>query len=276
MRSNKNSHNLTITSQRPSRKDIFSKTFTPSMLNLKSHENQCKTHKNSIFDGLNWDKILSGPQNPNPKNSNSKPQSAKRSPGTFIKNKAESVPKKSIFSPKDLSKMRLAFSPETNPKNSLGRTLEIPPRTFRENFKTNVTNDLSSETHIECQSASLIVAKASLEQIRAEAKQCFATSKSIIQSSRKKAKSPTSSDTRKNMSARQPDIHKEIIDELAFSVQILNRRLSCNEKAANLQEGCNNELKCEVDDLKVKISKHKILMQGSPTVADCLSGCRVI
>ncbi|OMJ74048.1 hypothetical protein SteCoe_27134 [Stentor coeruleus] len=247
------------------------------MLNLKSHENQSKSHRNSIFDGLNWDKILSSPQNPNPQNPCPKLQSSKKSSGALIKNKAESVPRKSIVSPKDLTKMRLAFSPEINPKNSLGRTLEIPLRTFRETFKTtNATNDLSSETHIECQSASLITAKTSLEQIRAEAKQCFANSKSIIQSSKKKTKSPTSSETKKNLSTRQMDINKEIIDELVFSVQILNRRLSCNEKAADLQEGCNNELRCEVDDLKVKISKHKILMQDSPTVVDCLSGCMVI
>ncbi|OMJ68594.1 hypothetical protein SteCoe_33910 [Stentor coeruleus] len=293
------------------RKDTLSKNHIPSISSLKKANTQSQSHRNSIFEGLDWDLIFHGPE----------ARKAKKE-----LNKTSSVPKKSIISPKDLSKLSIAsfsrtpvpkktiFSPrdlvrlsssnktfpaprktiisprdlsrlsfttnqdKTPTRISLGQTSEAGQKSARDTAKTtNASHEVSSESHIECP-INFTNVKFSLEQIREDAKQCLTNSKVIIQKSRKRLKSPTSStDTRRVMSAVPPEISKEIMEELATSIQILNRKLKSNEKAASMQEEYNNALKFQLDDLKTKIAKHKIFMENSPSVLYCcLPGCRII
>ncbi|OMJ69923.1 hypothetical protein SteCoe_32218 [Stentor coeruleus] len=294
------------------RKDALSKTYTPTILSFKKVNIQSQSHRNSIFEGLDWDYIFHGPE-------------ARKN--LKLMNKTSSVPKKSIISPKDLNKLSIAsisrtpvpkktiFSPrdltrlssssKTSPVSrktivsprdlsrlsfavcrdktpiriSLGQTSEVGKKSARETAKTtNASHEISSDSHIECQTINFTSVKFNLEQIREDAKQCLTNSKAIIQKSRKRLKSPTSStDTRRVMSAVPPEISKEIIEELAISIQMLNKKLKSNEKATSMQEECNNVLKSQMENLKTKIAKHKIFMESSPSIFYCcLPGCRII
>lgn len=265
MRANKRTTTIKVFDHLESgRKQNLSKTFTPSMLNFKKTERPSVTSKNTQLDGLDWDVIFHGPETRNTKKT---------------LNKAASVPKRTIVSPKDLNCLRMVFNSDKTPtRNILSQLQDKGQKCSHETLKTtNASHDLSSEMPCECQSATLSAARTSLEQIRAEAKQCFENSRSLINVSRKKIKSSSiSTDTRKVVNGVPTEIQKEILEELTTSIQILNNRLKSNEEAAFLQEGENSMLKSEVTELQTKIARHKILMQNSPTVADCLIKCEVI
>ncbi|OMJ76594.1 hypothetical protein SteCoe_24003 [Stentor coeruleus] len=265
MRANKRTTTIKIFDHpEPGRKQNLSKTFTPSMLNFKKTDKPCAASRNTLLDGLDWDVIFHGPETRNTKKT---------------LNKATSVPKRTIVSPKDLNSLHMVFdSSRTSTKNLLNQFQDKGQKCTHETLKTtNASHDLSSEIQFECQSATLSAARTSLEQIRAEAKQCFENSRSLINVSRKKIKSSSiSSDTRKGMNVVPTEIQKEILEELTTSIQILNNRLKSNEEASCLQDEENSMLKSEVTELQTKIARHKILMQNSPTAADCLIKCEVI
>lgn len=291
------------------RKDVLSKTYNPTILSLKKNTTQSQSHRNSIFEDLDWDFIFHGSGarkakrelNKAPKKSIISPKDLSKlciasfsrtpvpkktifSPRDLARlsssSKTSPVARKTIVSPRDLSRLSFAINQDKTPSRvSLGQTSEAGQKSARDTAKTtNASHEISSESQIECQTINFTTVKFSLEQIREDAKQCLTNSKAIIQKSRKKLKSPTSStDTRKFMSNIPPEISKEIIEELATSIQILNKKLKSNEKATSMQEEYNNVLKSQMEDLKTKIANHKIFMESSPSVFYCcLPGCRVI
>ncbi|OMJ81320.1 hypothetical protein SteCoe_18243 [Stentor coeruleus] len=251
------------------RKQNLSKTFTPSILSLKKPEKQPRSRKLSIFSGLDWDVIFHGPETRNTKK---------------LLNKATSVPKKLIISPKDLTSLHMVFTLDKTPS----RSAHISPRDQMGKFSqetlktTNASHDLSSETHLDLQNTYFSTAKSSLEQIRAEARQCFDNSMSIMNNSRKKLKySSMLSDNRKGKNVIPVDIQKEILNELNISIQILNDRLKNNEKAVCETDRENDVLKMEVENLKIKIAKYKeqdvdLEVKKDKKGSECLIKCQII
>lgn len=270
MRANQRNPTIKFNSQPDTiRKQNLSKTFTPSILSLKKPDKQAKAQNLSIFSGLDWDVIFHGPETRNTKKT---------------LNKAVSVPKTSIISPRDLSKLHIVFTSDQTPSRSaLVSPKDKGGRFYQETLKTtNASHDISLETHLDLQNTHFSTAKSSLEQIRAEAKQCFDNSMSIMNSSRKKLKhSSMSIDTRKGRNIIPVDIQKEILNELNISIQILNDRLKSNEKAVCETDRENNALKMEVEKMKIKIAKHKdeegiCKGQEDKKGNECLIKCQII
>jgi DNA-binding transcriptional regulator GbsR (MarR family) len=232
----------------------------PAVFEIKSQSTSESLLKPKHFeiDSLDWDKIFS-----NPLNLKSPGRSPARSP-SFSK---FPVIAKSQGSAKSPISPRPTNSPGCFRVNRSSKTLITKPASKPENPKKiihsksdhlSIAEEETGEEELLKIKQNLASTKASLSEIRTNAKKCLEFSKNLVVNSKKKQKNRSLfTETQAVSMSFNLEAQKNILRQMTLNISLLNDRVSNHEEKNEHVRGFETSIKSQIADLFEKIEKKK-------------------